>query len=82
MSWTYTLQVVFLRDEVAEDGVEKWTCDLDGGWEMYYGTIKGPMNIGISLERELKSRRVCPTMCVVPLVGMVRMLLMGPDQGY
>lgn len=49
---------------------------------MYYGTIKGPMKMGVSPERALKTRRVCPIMCVVPLAGMVRMLLLGPDQGY
>ena len=82
MSWTYTLRIVFLRVEVGDDGVEKWTCNSDGGWEMYYGTIKGPMKMGVSPERALKTRRVCPMMCVVPLAGMVRMLLLGPDQGY
>ena len=80
MSWTYTVRIVFRRAEVADDGVEKWVAD--GGWEMYYGTIKGPMPNDATPEQELKSRRVCPTCVVVPLAGLVRMLLLGPDQGY
>ena len=67
---------------MADDGVEKWVADSEGGWEMYYGTIKGPMERDISPERALKARRVCPTCVVVPLSGLVRMLLLGPDQGY
>lgn len=82
MSWTYTLRVIFRRAEVAEDGIEKWVADSEGGWEMYYGTIKGPVQHGVTAERALKWRRVCPTRLVVPLSGLVRMLLLGPDQGY
>jgi hypothetical protein len=67
---------------VADDGVEKWIADSEGGWEMYYGSIKGPVREGTSPERALKVRRVCPTRVVVPLGGLVRMLLLGPDQGY
>lgn len=80
MSWTYTLRIVFARSEIGDDGVEKWTSK--GGWEMYYGTVKGPMRRDITNERALKWRRVCPTRVVVPIVGLVRMLLLGPDQGY
>jgi hypothetical protein len=82
MSWTYTLKVRFHRDTVADDGVEKWIAGTEGGWEMYYGTRKGPMKSDTSPERALKFRRVCPTCVVVPLSGVVRMLLLGPDQGY
>ena len=80
MSWTYTLRIVFQRAEVGDDGVEKWISA--GGWEMYYGTIKGPMRKDVTNERALKWRRVCPTRVVVPLVALVKMLFMGPDQGY
>ena len=82
MSWTYTLRIVFHQSGVEDDGVERWYADSDGGWEMYYGTIKGPMRRDESFEKALRTRRVCPTRCVVPLAGLVRMLLLGPDQGY
>jgi hypothetical protein len=82
MSWTYTLKVVFSRAKIEQDGLEKWTSETEGGWVMYYGTIKGPMGSEVSPERALKTRRVCPTCVIVPLAGMVRMLLLGPDQGY
>jgi hypothetical protein len=82
MSWTYTLRIIFRRAEVSDDGVEKWVADSEGGWEMHYGTIKGPVQQGVPPERALKWRRVCPTKLVVPLAGLVRMLLLGPDQGY
>lgn len=49
---------------------------------MYYGTIKGPMEKEVSPERALKTRRVCPTGVKVPLAGLARLLLLGPDQGY
>lgn len=79
MSWTYTLRVVFFRASIEGDGIERWTS---GGWEMDYGTIEGPVERGAYQEHELKSRRVYPTRCVIPLTGLVRMLLLGPDQGY
>ena len=79
---TYTIRITFRLAEVADDGVEKWTADSEGGWEMYYGTIKGPMEKGVSDERALKTRRVCPTGVKVPLAGLARLLLLGPDQGY
>jgi hypothetical protein len=82
MSWTYTLKVRFRRDSIADDGVEKWIADSEGGWEMYFGIIKGPMPKDTMPERALKTRRVCPTCVVVPLAGVVRMLLLGADQGY
>ena len=82
MSWTYTIKVIFHRAEVASDGVEKWTADSEGGWEMYYGTVKGPMQYKVTPEEALKARRVCPTSLVAPLAGLVRMVLLGPDQGY
>ena len=80
MSWTYTLRVNFHRDEIADDGVERWIAD--GGWTMSYGRMQGPMPEDMSMERALKARRVCPTTLTVPLHGLVRMLLLGPDQGY
>lgn len=80
MSWTYTLRVTFRRAYIADDGVETWIAD--GGWVMYYGRMQGPMPEDMSLERALKARRVCPTTVTVPLAGLVRMLLLGPDQGY
>ena len=82
MSWTYTLRIVFHQSGVEDDGVERWYADSEGGWEMYYGTIKGPVIRDVSSERALRTRRVCPIRCVVPLAGLVRMLMMGPDQGY
>ena len=82
MSWTYTLRVVFHLSEVEDDGIEKWFSESEGGWVMYYGTIKGPMKSDVSEERALKYRRVRPVRCVTPLAGLVRMLLLGPDQGY
>jgi len=80
MSWTYTIRVTFRRAEIADDGIEKWVAD--GGWAMYYGRMQGPMPREISVERALKARRVCPTTVVVPIYALVRMLLLGPDQGY
>jgi hypothetical protein len=80
MSWTYTIRVTFRRQEIADDGVEKWVAE--GGWVMYYGRMQGPMPEDMSNERALKARRVCPTTVKVPLYGLVKMLLLGPDQGY
>jgi hypothetical protein len=82
MSWTHTLRIVFRRAEIAADGTEKWIADSEGGWEMHYGTIKGPMRRDATSEQALRARRVCPTRCVIPLGGVVRMLLLGPDQSY
>ena len=82
MSWTYTIRVHFRLASVADDGVEKWVADSEGGWEMYYGTLKGPMEKDVPPERALKTRRVCPIGVVVPLAGIARMLMLGPDQGY
>jgi len=82
MSWTYTVQIMFHRQGIAADGVEKWISNRDGGWKIYYGIIKGPVDRDVSPEQSLNLRRVRPTCVVVPLAGLVRMLLLGPDQGY
>src|SRR5271170_6467992 len=67
MSWTYTLRIIFHRAEIADDGLERWTCNSEGGWEMHYGSLKGPMPQNVTAEKALRTRRVCPTCCVVPL---------------
>src|SRR5437016_3652566 len=56
MSWTYTIRIVFHQSGVADDGVEKWFAESDGGWEMYYGTIKGPMKRDVSPQTALRAR--------------------------
>jgi hypothetical protein len=78
MSWTYVIRVQFHRADIADDGVERWVADTEGGWEMYYGTLQGPMEKDIPPEQALKTRRVCPTCVVVPLAGLARMLLSLP----
>jgi hypothetical protein len=80
MSWTYTLRVTFHREEVEEDGVERWTAP--GGWILYFGRMVGPMAESIRSDREVKLRRLCPCTVMVPLDALVRMMLLGPDQGY
>lgn len=83
MSWTYTIRVIFELHEKAADGVELWVADSDGGgWEMYYGCQQGPMREGVPADLALRLHRVCPTRVVLPITGLVRMLFLGPDQGY
>jgi hypothetical protein len=83
MSWTYTIRVIFHLREQAEDGVELWVADSDGGgWEMHYASQKGPMRETIPPDLALRLHRVCPTSVTIPMAALVRMLFLGPDQGY
>jgi hypothetical protein len=82
-SWTYTVRVIFRLSERGEDGVELWRAEeFGGGWRMWYGSRKGPMKEDVPEDIAVRLQRVCPTQVRLPLSGLVRMLFLGPDQGY
>ena len=75
--------MIFHLRERADDGVELWVADSDGAvWELSFGAQKGPMKEDIPADLALRLHRICPTRVVLPLSGLVRMLFLGPDQGY